>query len=54
MLNKAYIAGIIDGEGCVSLTGRFDRHGIKKYVTPIIQVANTNFALIELLQKQFG
>jgi hypothetical protein len=47
---RAYLAGIIDGEGCISLTGRV--HG--KYITPIVQITNTNKDLIFWLQRRFG
>ena len=43
-LEVAYLAGIIDGEGCIGLAWR-----TKKYVTPTLQVGNTNYDLIEWL-----
>jgi len=45
----AYLAGIIDGEGCISL-------GVRKliYVTPTIQVTNTDKRLTDWLQSCLG
>ncbi len=37
---KAYFAGFIDGEGCVSFAWR------KKYITPIIQITNTDYSVL--------
>ena len=48
-IEKAYIAGFIDGEGCISLAWR-----LKKYTTPIIQVANTNQDILVYLKTIFG
>jgi hypothetical protein len=40
---KAYIAGAIDGEGCVS----FSRNTKKRYITPLVVIANTNLKWIQ-------
>lgn len=36
-VEKAYIAGIIDGEGCISIAKRK-----VKYITPSLQISGTN------------
>ena len=48
-MNIAYVAGFIDGEGCVSI-------GVakKRYVCPNIQVSNTNLTVLKLFKEQFG
>lgn len=50
---NSYAAGIIDGEGCVSLFYRHKENG-RRYVTPSIQVSNTNKTLLDFLQNSFG
>ena len=46
---KAYLAGILDGEGCVSVAWREG-----KYLTPTIQVTNTNTILLDWLHDRYG
>ncbi len=46
----AYLAGIIDGEGCISFGGRLK----KKYVTVTLQITNTNRTLIDWLSENLG
>lgn len=49
-LEKAYIAGVIDGEGCITLYRReIKQHGTITYVLQV-SIANTSKALIEWLQ----
>jgi hypothetical protein len=53
-LDIRYVAGIIDGEGCISIS--WDRPGSKispRFVGQI-SVGMTNLKLIRLLGKQFG
>ncbi len=47
-MNLAYIAGIIDGEGCIGFTR------CRTNVYPRVIVTNTNLELLEELKKQFG
>lgn len=53
----AYLAGIIDGEGCFYI-GRSTRKNLKKFRTICYQtrilVVNTDFILIEWLKSNFG
>ncbi len=46
---RAYLAGILDGEGCVSVATR-----LKKYLTPIVQVTNTRLELLDWLHVRYG
>lgn len=53
MFNPAYVAGLIDGEGCIRLTkkkGKVD----KDYYHPIIEVNMTNEAVIDYLFEKVG
>ena len=49
---KAYLAGIIDGEGCLFIRPRKYRHGIT-YV-PGLSIANTNKKLLYTLKSWVG
>jgi hypothetical protein len=46
---RAYLAGIIDGEGCISVGWRKG-----KYITPTLQITNTNKDLMEWLVRTCG
>lgn len=46
----AYTAGIIDGEGCITILNKPDCHSDKVYV----DVTNTNQWICEWLKMQFG
>ena len=45
-----YLAGFVDGEGCVSLAWRKVRG--KNYITPNIQITNTNKEIIEWIASE--
>ena len=47
--DAAYLAGILDGEGCLSVGWR-----LKKYITPTLQVTNTDKRLIDWLLDTLG
>lgn len=47
---KAYIAGIIDGEGSISLT----KQSSNQHPSPVVSVASTDLELLEWLQKTIG
>ena len=47
-MNLDYLAGIVDGEGTISIT-RY-----KNTLTPYISIANTNIKLIEEISKFLG
>ena len=54
-ITLAYIAGIFDGEGCVSISKEKERTTIKGYSYRLrVIVGNTNEWLIKFLQSQFG
>src|SRR5206468_3833176 len=45
---RAYLAGILDGEGCLGVGKRL------KYITPTVQISNTGMALLSWVQMHFG
>src|SRR4051794_4956362 len=49
---RAYLAGILDGEGCVSLQVR-PKNG-RFYITPRVQVSNTDEEFIRWLDRTIG
>jgi hypothetical protein len=51
--NIAYIAGFIDGEGCISVTTKKNTYGMLTY-DPYIQVTNTNKAVLEFCRYVLG
>lgn len=46
----AYIAGIIDGEGTITLT----RNNARSYRSPVLSVTNTSEEILTLLKETFG
>ncbi len=52
MLTPEYVAGFIDGEGCIRIA-RHKRKG-KDYYYGEILVSNTNLEILEKLKAQFG
>jgi hypothetical protein len=48
-----YLAGIIDGEGCITVGRGIRENGVINY-NSIVMVTNTNKAVIEWLHEQFG
>ena len=46
--DKAYLAGIIDGEGCISI------YNVRSYYTVRIQIDNTNYFLISKIASLLG
>ena len=52
---SAYVAGIIDGEGCITLNRyRPPRADLSVRYTPLVQVGNTNSDLTTMLERIFG
>jgi len=49
-VEKAYLAGIVDGEGTVTLT----RHRKKETPGPRVAVANNNLKLLEWIKSRVG
>lgn len=45
-----YIAGFLDGEGCVSLRKRKDN----KYFAPVIEFSNTNLDVLKFIRERLG
>jgi len=52
--DKAYLAGIIDGEGCISVAGRKSGSRRGRYLTPTLQVTNTRRELLDWLYERYG
>lgn len=50
----AYIAGIIDGEGSISLVQSFAKRTNGRYVYPLVRVANTAQSLVDWLLDVVG
>lgn len=48
--NIAYLAGIIDGEGCITIYNRILRG--KRNIVPIVQVTNCNTNLLEWIKNK--
>lgn len=49
-----YLAGMIDGEGSITI-GRMHRTSTSNYAyNPIVYIGNTNFELLEMLHREFG
>lgn len=55
-VQAAYLAGIIDGEGCITITKQSNaKAGRLGYCyRPVVHVANTHSGVLVLLQKQTG
>lgn len=43
----AYVAGILDGEGSISLVRSFASRTRGRYVYPVVRIANTDLLLLE-------
>jgi len=56
LAQRAYLAGFIDGEGCVSITKKKDHKGMRfgYCFRPMIVVGNTNQACLETLRRWTG
>lgn len=50
-MEVAYIAGIIDGEGTITLTRN---HKDDPYRAPVVSCSSTTREILEFLQKQYG
>lgn len=53
-IDLAYMAGIIDGEGCISARRRSHRKGKRPNSTPTLAIANTHRGLLEWVTVKFG
>lgn len=50
----SYIAGLFDGEGCITLFYRKDKGKQAKAPTPWVSLGNTDYNLIRFLQNTFN
>ncbi|MFA5037796.1 MAG: LAGLIDADG family homing endonuclease [Candidatus Izemoplasmatales bacterium] len=54
---KAYLAGFIDGEGCIRIVeckAKWSRGSINPRFREHLQVSNTNFEVMEWIRENFG
>jgi hypothetical protein len=51
---KAYLAGLIDGEGTITLELRKSRCNKKLVIEPLLQIANTDSPLLREVKKMLG
>jgi hypothetical protein len=51
--NWSYVAGLFDGEGCISICNRKDKHEDTAFIF-CIQITNTNTTLMKWLVEHFG
>jgi hypothetical protein len=51
--NWSYLAGLFDGEGCISICERKDKQGDNAFIF-CIQITNTNTTLMKWLVQHFG
>lgn len=49
-----YVAGIIDGEGTITLTAKWSRGTKTAFRVPVVSVSSTTLAILEFLQARFG
>lgn len=51
----AYMAGIIDGEGCISISASFDKKKSKSWsYTPKVQINNCDTRMLDWIAERFG
>lgn len=50
----AYVAGLFDGEGCVSIYYTTEPRNGKSYHNMHVRIANTDLAVLEWVQERFG
>ena len=54
MLDVRYIAGIVDGEGCVTVIKRLEKHMDRVSYRLVVQVSMTHEGVIKALQDSIG
>lgn len=50
----AYIAGLFDGEGCVSIYAKYDEKNDRRYHALNVSIANGNSAVLRWVQARLG
>ena len=53
-MTNDYLAGLVDGEGYISLIPSYRKNVDKTYFVPVIKIASTNYQIIHLLQSELG
>jgi hypothetical protein len=51
-VSDAYLAGFIDGEGCLALERKIDRRG--RWFRPRLTIGNTSLVVLECIQASIG
>lgn len=51
-VERAYVAGIVDGEGCIGLTKK--NNGYDNCYRYYVQVTNSNLKMLEWMRDRFG
>lgn len=51
IINLAYTAGILDGEGTITLT---KQHAVDRFRKPIVSVSSTTLSLLEFLKENYN
>lgn len=51
--DRGYIAGLIDGEGTISLNTQRYKHGSKFCLRPLVSITNTCYPIIEQMKEIF-
>ena len=52
--DRAYLAGFVDGEGCITLMKTFNSPNRTLSITPRVIVVNTNPLVLMMLKEYFG
>lgn len=52
MITIEYLAGFVDGEGCISVTKPSPNH--KNHGTIRLQLSNTNYDVLSAIQREYG
>jgi len=53
-IDRAYVAGLIDGEGCIHIEKKLGKDKTPQYFTLRVSVTNTEFKMVNWLKENFG
>ena len=51
-LSAEYLAGFIDGEGCITIERKLSNK--KHYATPAVLITNSHFGILDAIRAQYG
>lgn len=54
MISIAYVAGFLDGDGCITFANTRNRGGAVRPITPVLSFANTNLGVLEDIRDFIG